>query len=63
MGTLSFVLWLILWWPLINLSNYLLYLRGQNFSEDGINTTAVLINFAIWVVIGIILYKWMKEDG
>ena len=56
MKTLSFVLWMLLWWPLITFSNYLYWGMGYVFS-DGVKEASALINFIIWIIIGMILYK------
>ena len=56
MKTLSFVLWMLLWWPLVCLSNYLVYLEGFTAS-DGIKEAGAVINLVIWIVVAILLYR------
>jgi len=60
MRTLSFVLWLLLWWPLIEIGNYLHYLRGDEFTEE-VKGAAAIANFIVWVVIGVLLYRKIGE--
>ena len=56
MNKLPFVLWM-LGWPLITeISYYLIYLKGYVYSSEAELTTA-LLNYAVWIIIGIISYE------
>lgn len=56
MNKLSFVLWM-LGWPLITeLSNHWLRLDGKLYASEA-ETFAAIIEYVIWIIIGIITYK------
>jgi len=56
MNKLPFVLWM-LGWPLITeISNYLMYLKGHVYSSEAELITAIL-EYAVWIIIGIISYE------
>lgn len=60
MNTIAFVLWLVLWMPMVELSNYLAAKKREMYGHVQPNTEAVLkasgIVVVIWVVIAILLY-------
>lgn len=61
MKFLPFVLWMFLWWPSIAFCNYLLYLMGNIYSDE-IKSVAAIVNFVIWILIAILLYRGSKDE-
>ena len=56
MNKLPFVLWM-LGWPLITeIGNYLTYLKGYVYSSE-VELTTTILDFATWIIIGIISYE------